>query len=418
MAALTFCASAALAQSTTPAKDDPAAKTPTATSSMPRTKPMRKPVVDLEKMAKDRRPGQVMPGDPTPVAQPMVAGAGMLPESTPATPPPQRGVIQLPDTSPAMKADLKPSAEAPMTPAPASADPMTPNATPSAMTASDIQPTPSPMSTTPTPAMPTSTTPTPAPVMNETPMSAAPTPAPVLVETAMPSTPAPAAPMAEAATPASAAPMVEVAAPTPAIEATPIHSEPLPQVDAAPTKAEPISTKPDMMPAKADQTDSMIGGVGLVDKYIITSMPMAMSTGPAKIRVESLKGDSTGIQWRASGESSWKTPAVGDSVEARAEIRAGLDSEMVVVVDDRVQVRIGRLGRAVIERTEEAGATTAMSITLSRGAVELRPWGTAQSSSGQMFARVKTPDQVFGLTGPLRVEYDAFTGTRRRTLNP
>ena len=79
------------------------------------------------------------------------------------------------------------------------------------------------------------------------------------------------------------------------------------------------------------------------------------------------------------------------------------------------------LGRATIERCVEPRGATSVGVGVTRRAVEIRPVGAAVATGGaspQMFARVRTPDQVFGLTGPLRVEYDAFSGTKRRVVNP
>jgi hypothetical protein len=385
-------ASTALAQTTSASKDDQGAKGTPTTTTLPRTKPVRKPVVDLEKMAKERRPGQVMPGDPAPVVPPKApSGEGTIPEATPAVAPPSNGTIQLPDTSPPPKPALKPTTEAPASPVstamPATTTPAAESMAPSPMSATDLD--------TPHAAAPAG-------------MTAEPTAA---TAATTPAATTPATPMAEVApAPPPQAPM-PAAEPAPAMDASYGRAEPLPHVEAAP-KHESAAPKTEV----AESGDT-IGGVGIVDKYIVTAMPMPMSTGSAKVRIESISGDASDVQWRASGES-WRTPAAGDTAESRIEIRAGLDAEMTLVVDDHVEVRIGRLGRALIERAMEPGGGSTMSITLSRGAAEIRPAGAGESAPGVMFARVKTPDQVFGLTGPLRVEYDAFTGTRRRTLNP
>lgn len=360
-------ASGALAQSSAPAKDDPAKGSPTTTTA-PRTKPVRKPVVDLEKMAKERRPGQVMPGDPTPVAP--AKGTVSLPEATPATPPTSSSPIGLPDTSPSPRPTLRPSNEAPTMP-PAPATPAV-EAAATPMTATDLAP---------------------APMMTET---VAPAPAVAPVQEA---------PMGEAVVAVAPPPPAPAPNPAPAFDETPRRAEPLPHVEA-------MRSKPKLDPEPA------VNPVGLVDKFIVTAMPMAVSTSAATVRVESISGESAGggAQWRTLG-AQWRTPIAGETTEGRLEVRAGLDAEMVLIIDDRVQVRITRLGRATIERAQEPDGSTTMSISLTRGAAEIRTYGS-ESGNGQMFARVKTPDQVFGLTGPLRVEYDAFTGTRRRTVNP
>jgi hypothetical protein len=314
-----------------------------------KVKSVRKPVIDLELQARERRPGQVMPGDPAPVVG--VPGTAPVEGGESVNPAAPKGSIPLPDTSPAARPALKPAADT------SARQPVMEGAAPTAEAA-------------PVQAVPVQA-------------------APVQVATSQAAT----TPVA----PTSAAPT----------RATPMHAEPLPHTEAMASENEPA-------PAKPEPVDP---GIGIVDRSIVTNISTPLATGPAKVRVESLSGDSSGVQWRGSGES-WRTPATGDASESRLEVRAGLDSELVVVVDERVQIRITRLGRAVIERTEEVGGTTAVSITLMRGAAEIRPVGSVPPEAGQMFARVRTPDQMFGVTGALRVEYDAFTGTRRRTANP
>ena len=61
-----------------------------------------------------------------------------------------------------------------------------------------------------------------------------------------------------------------------------------------------------------------------------------------------------------------------------------------------------------------AAGGSAVSVSLTRGAAEVTPI----SETSQMFARIHTPDADFGLAGPVRVEYDAFTGTHRKVVNP
>ncbi len=159
-----------------------------------------------------------------------------------------------------------------------------------------------------------------------------------------------------------------------------------------------------------------VAGVTLVDGVVLTQVPMALSTGGASVRLESISGDGAGVQWRV-GDGPWTTPSAGQTADGRVEVRAGLDAQAVLVVDGTAQLRVSRLGRATIERCAEPRAASSVSVQVLRGAVEIRPLGEA-AATGQMFARVRTPDQGFGLTGPLRVEYDAFTGTRRRVVNP
>lgn len=182
-----------------------------------------------------------------------------------------------------------------------------------------------------------------------------------------------------------------------------------------PAPSAPVnSAAPTGKPTPRLAADSAGSDVPLVDRAVLGSVPMPLSTADAKVRVESVPEAASGAQWRA-GADAWKTLAKGETAEGRIEVRAGLDADVVLSVDDHVQVRVARLGRAMIERCVEPGGTTSVSVVLSRGAVEIRPIG---EPSARMFARVRTPDQSFGVVGPVRVEYDAFTGTRRRVVNP
>jgi hypothetical protein len=341
-------------------------------------KSVRKPVVDLQALAKERRPGQVMPGDPAPVVQSPAAAAaspggnamtgGMEASSLPGAnqDAPKGSAISLPDTAPGNRNIMKPVTEE--------------NGRATAEAA-------------PAPAMTTEVAPAPAPAP-----ATAPAPAPA---------PAPAA--------AEAVPVAAAAVPAATVTDLPMrlsgqHAEPLPQME-MPKDEAPSAKVADAKPAALD------AGAGLVDGSIVPNIPMALSTSAGKIRVVSIAGDSSGVQWRVPGEA-WKTPTASETVESKIEVRNGLDSDLTLVVDDRVQLRVSRLGRVVVERSQEAGGTTAVYITLSRGALEVRPVKDAGLTPNEMFARVRTPDQMFGVTGALRVEYQAFTGTRRRTINP
>lgn len=351
MAAMLAGAPAVMAQATGAPKDEAAQP-----QSPRRIKAVRKSVVDLEAMAKERRPGQVMPGDPSPVVRapggagepgPSAMTGGMEASTLPAELLPTKGTpIQLPDTAPDTRTIVKPEAD------------------PSGR-AMSVEPIVRPGSAQGVAG--------PAPARDE--VRAAGTPG-------------------AGVTDLTATPRIVTG-----------HAEPLPPMDGGVV---------DVAPEKAGEPET---GVALVDGAIVPNIPMALSTGAPKVRVESVKGDSSGVQWRVPG-GAWSTLGAGNTSESRMEIRAGLDSDVVLVVDERVRVMVARLGRVLIERSTEVGGTTAVSVTVSRGAVEIRPMADAGFTAGEMFARVRTPDQMFGVTGALRVEYDAFTGTRRRTVNP
>jgi hypothetical protein len=347
---------------TAASKDDAAQKNSApAPQASRKIRSVRKSVVDLEALAKERRPGQVMPGDPTPVlpapiaARPAPSEETHAPVATPAAPVgPPPSTIQLPDTAPSTRNIVKPES---------SADGRT----------SSIEP--------PAPSLPPAPPSPLAEELHSTPGA--------MAASSLPQSPK-GEPIAAIAAAASSAPKTS-------------HAEPLPQME--PSKPETTSPAP---VAEAPAT--------LVDKTIIPNIPMALSSGPAKIHVDSIPG-AADLQWRVPGEA-WKTPAAGDTTESKIEFRGGLEAEIVLIVDERVQIRVSRLGRGTIERSAEVGGASAVSLTLSRGVVEIKPVKGATIAPGEMLVRVRTPDQMFGVTGALRIEYEAFTGTRRRSLNP
>ena len=362
--AVAACALPARAQ-TTPATDD-LKRTPVLPTPIPpkRVRSVRAAVVDLGQMAKDRRPGQVMPGDPAPMGaaapKPIVEeSANVAMSQKPGAPIPVPSAaestrvkesVKLPDTAPANKPVLKPSIET--------------QARPEVLGGTRPEPLPEPSAVPPPPPS------QPAPVME---------PASVV------------------------APQVQIAPEEPSVA--------------------PARPRAALEPAKPDRPE--VGGIVLVEGVVLNQIPAALATGPAKVRVESIGGiaGAGGVQWRTGG-GEWKNPSVGETVEGVVEVRAGLDSELVLIVDDLAKVSVARLGRASFERCSEKGGVTTVGLRVDRGAVEVRPFGTGASGlggsggPGEMFARVRTPDQSFGLTGPLRVEYDAFSGTRRRVVNP
>ncbi len=366
-AAMMLAADAAMAQAAS--KDEP--KTQPAATPMPsappkRVRSVRKSVVDLDAMAKDRRPGQVMPGDPSPMGgvptiRPMAeAGAPTAVEANTVKPVTTASLeqnatkptIKLPDTAPYTKPVLKPVGDG-------SARPEVLNGSMPAPEAAVVE----------TPAV----------------EHAAAVPAPVAA--------------ASVATTA----VVESAA-----------------VPAVPVVAAPVAERVEPKVAEKAIERPQVGGVTLVDGVVMTQVPSPLSTGGASVRVQSITGDDAGVQWRI-GNGAWSKPSVGQTAEGKVEFHAGLDSQAVLVVDGMVEVRVMPLGRATIERCVEPRGATSVGVGVTRRAVEIRPVGAAVATGGaspQMFARVRTPDQVFGLTGPLRVEYDAFSGTKRRVVNP
>ena len=82
---------------------------------------------------------------------------------------------------------------------------------------------------------------------------------------------------------------------------------------------------------------------GVASGAVVMGLPATMGIGPAKVRVESISGDASGVQWR-SGGGAWRTPAVGDTLEGNVEVRAGLDGKVVLAVDDQAGVQQCRAG--------------------------------------------------------------------------
>lgn len=436
-----------LAQSGTPAPRDD--DQPTARPMQPaRAKGVRRPVIDLERMAKERRPGQVLPGDPPPFAD-KPAAPGVLPKdllapiprqpariAEPVNPPaplaapaapapapaPER--MPVPERPPAPRtepAQISPApAPAPM-PAPAPAEPAASSApAQTGVLVSDVFTGTPPAATVPMtelrPAEPVAST---APTQPETATPQAP------VATSQPE-PAPAAPtteqprgivLIEATRPAEPPIAEPTPAPAPVPPAAPVETpaaRPAPAetraVSPAPTPPRvAIAEPPRDVPPPRDQA------VGLLDERIVPRMPAPASFGPCRVSLRSVAGDASQAQWR-TGSTAWRSPEIGESVEGRIEVRAGIEADVRVVIDDAVEVTVTRLGRVIIERAVEVGGGTLPAITVARGAIEVRPLKDEGAGSENANARVRTPDQTFGVRGPLRVEYDAFGGTRRTPL--
>ena len=390
-AVMMLAADAAMAQAAS--KDEPKGQTgmaPIPATLPKRVRSVRKSVIDLDAMAKDRRPGQVMPGDPGPmggVSMMRVRGETGVPSagvetnvSKPVTAASleqnaTKPTIKLPDTAPYTKPVLKPVGDSAARP----------EVLGGAMPAPEAAGVPE-------------TVVVETPVVERAPVVAAAEVAPA-VEAAPISAPVITAPV--------------IAAP---VIAAPVIAAPAERVAVAVVTAPVVERVEPKVAEKAIERTPVAGGA-LVDGVVMAQLPSALSTGGASVRVESITGDGAGVQWRI-GDGPWTTPTVGQTAEGKIEVRAGLDAQVVLVVDGLAQLRVTRLGRATIERCTEARGATSVGVGVTRGAVEVRPVGAAAGSSPQMFARVRTPDQVFGLTGAMRVEYDAFSGTRRRVVNP
>lgn len=349
---------------------------------------VRPPVIDLEAMAKERRPGQVMPGDP------YVSGAvpfGARPDDQP---------LALPNTGKAtspkvaqQRADVPTLAfPKPVTPQPTSTD-----AAPAPSEEAAPQPTQAQHAIVHEP-QPTASAPAPAP---EREFLASATPAPLAHPSAEPA-PAESAPAPVATIALQSAAQPSAPAPSP-VASIPIVSPPAP------------ATAPPSVPAVAAGIDALL----------VDNISAPMSTESAKVVVAELGGVMSEAQWRTA-DSAWRQPRAGESLDGKIEVRAGINGEVTLVIDNQVQVTVSRLGRIVIERALEQGGSVVPTIALARGAIDIRPVADA-SVNGPLLVRVRTPDQAFGVRNAgaggsggwgLRVEYDAFSGTRRRASNP
>jgi len=132
--------------------------------------------------------------------------------------------------------------------------------------------------------------------------------------------------------------------------------------------------------------------------------------GAAAIRVLSLTGDS--LQWRDRG-GEWKSMAAGETASSPIELRTGLEAEATLEIDDRVEIRVGRLTRITIERRSTQPPMPA--ITIERGSVDLRA-----RSKDLVECWIRTPDRSAGFaTFPgVRIAYSAFSGTSVQTGAP
>lgn len=398
-AGLAVAIAAASAPAQTPRED--ARKQPDAAGLPKRVRAVRKPVVDLDSMAKERRPGQVMPGDPTPAAS-----AGM--QATRATPAVkttstvESDGAPAPETRPITQQSLEPSAAKSQEKLPDTA----PYHKPVLRPYDDRSPRPKSEEEL-APSIVTEPTPTPDP------------------RTAM----------------ASAAGSVSGGAPlSPAASAERAEATPMPREEASPRtepRAEPrTEPRAEANPAVERSTVTATAPTNrtnpppnvppipviptvpapTIDGPVMTNLPAATSMTGASVRVESVSGDPAAVQWRVGG-GAWSTPAPGQTAEGKVEVRMGLDSHMTLTADGTTEVRVPPLGHATIERAREPGSGSSVLVSVSRGSVEVRPIGTPGGASG-LYARVKTPDQSFGLVGPVRVEFSAFTGTKRKPVNP
>lgn len=152
-----------------------------------------------------------------------------------------------------------------------------------------------------------------------------------------------------------------------------------------------------------------------MDAGVVASPPSPSGYSSSRVRV--LQAGSGTAEWRAQ-VGGWQPISTDQTAESRVEVRAGLDSDVVLAVDDMIQLRVGRLGRVTIERATEPDGSTTVSLILGRGAIDVMPLpGANNQSASKWLARVRSPDRSVALTSPAHLTYDAFAGTRVRVLS-
>lgn len=373
-----------------------AAKPKSKRATMASTPMVRRAVIDLEAMAKERREGQILPGDPSPGG---VAGATV---DLPDTGAPNTGALVEPAPVPVpIRRSLEPTLKPAPRPTPAQPEAATSTAkvivpdAPVAAPAGDAGEDPLPELA--------------APEMSAT--NQADTPQPVRVSE----------PVEVSEPKVAVEPEVSAATPAPVTAPATAHAATIPAMDPAPTTVPArthVVVATDIQPSRIDTATDASG------KTISVEPPAVSVLGPVKARV--IRTSGAGVEWR-SGDTDWSSIPPDAQATGRVEVRAGLDGDTLLVVEDHVEIRIGRLARAVIETAGEADGTKSVHVTLSRGLVEVRLVGGASGGQGggqgggdggwsRWVARVRTPDRGVVVMAPSSVEYDAFSGTRLKTL--
>jgi hypothetical protein len=337
----------AMAQAANPgASGKPAAAQP-----VRRGKVYKKPLVDLEKQADSRRPGQVLPGDP----------------------PPEKFAAPIPE--PKSAPEVTPPAAAPMVPVAEPRDAKTGQ----------------PLKSAPTPVDPASG-PRPLPKGAEGGAGVPHAPAPAADSHAAAPLDAGVTPVPGSAT-ASAddgvhGSMAEPPAPAAMAEPSPVLKPAVIAVDAG-------------VPAAA----SASAGTGLP----VTPAAVSVSNEPVDASVRVVSASAADVEWRPLG-GAWKAVAPGESQVGRFEVRTGLDGTAVVEIDGRVEVLVAHLSRVRFERRSADFDWPA--VMLERGSVELR---ANSADPVEVWVRTPDRTAGFSSLPGLRIGYSAFSGTSIQT---
>jgi hypothetical protein len=361
LAAVALCCGLLTASSISSAAQQPGSPQNPADSPAERVQPAkpsltRRPLIDLKAMAKERRPGQVLPGDPAPVPGTNLDRAGSTMVSSMNVSGAAEALTDLRSMPPPVRRVWGTLAGEPGT-VTVSEEPL-----PSVPLASGAIPS--------EPAVPTLVS--------------------TVTSRSEPGTfSASMSPSTEGVTSTAAIATIDPAQPSVAQPAS-IPSVPL---VSTPAPAQTVTTPPE--PAAVV---NMVGDAGTPQS--------------AKVRIERIDGNPTAAEWRA-GDQPWGAVTVGAVAEGRVDVRGGLDAELVLSADDRTRIVVNRLARVSIQSSVEIGAAPSTFLVLSRGLVRVQ---SGVNPGEAWTVRVRTPDRSFALTSPAEVEYDAFGGTRIRLI--
>lgn len=204
-------------------------------------------------------------------------------------------------------------------------------------------------------------------------------------------------------------------APAPAAPTAPAVSRPITPADPElPVALEALPGEPAHVIDAPPSTLRAVPAAPTPEAGVVPNPPPASGYAPARVRVADTGMAGDQAQWRAS-VGGWQPLTEGQTTEARVEVRAGLESDVVLIVDDNIEVRVGRLARVAIEKATEPDGSTTVSLVVARGMIEVRPLpGARPVTASRLLARVRTPDRSLALTAPAELTYDAFSGTRVR----
>lgn len=368
------CASAAAAQSAQP----PAPTTKPTVTPKPGSgfRPIKDPIVNLDLLAKQSRPGAVVPGSapPAPKLAPVTTPAAPAPVAapSPAPQPVSTSVVAIPvaEPSPVPAAPAAAPAPTPIQPEPA---PMVP------VTAKPVEPQPiEPAAATPV------AVPAPAPAPAE------PAPVETKVIEIKPADPAPvAAAVAAQAEPTPAAMPIPEPAPQPPAPVAPV-TEPTPAV--VPVATEPQAVDP------------------------VRALRAQMKAEPVSVRITACAGGEGQVQGRVIENGvarEWTNLGAGLEGDGIIDLRTGAGGEAQIVVDGQATVIVGPISRVTIKKqtiSSEAGEASRVFVDLQRGRATVWPLTPGVQ------VNVTTPTELVVVREKTMVRFDSAAGTRVQNL--